>query len=624
MKRRTNPHIVIDSADDKIVSVHRGAPDRSFEQAAAKARRMAEIQRRRFYVVAHPSVDRRFKRGAQVTKLFYAMGPYLAFDERGNWHRMNPSLSKPARDFISKKIPKLMEEGYPQKQSIAIAYSMARKKGYKVPRANANPKCKGKKSAPVGSPRQRSFCARMTGMLKKRTSPDVARDPDSCIRQALRRWKCKGYRKNPITLGTFAADVAGGMAFGLGAGVVERLVFRGRRRNPGTRRSIGGRRTRFIERAIMQLLDTDDTDLVREVENEAYRIVFGEWRRSMGDLDAREMTALIKEAASRVLRDIEANSGSRRRGRNPLLQTVGLTLNPGYRRRMKRRAGNPVDGWAVTQDGETLVNGLKTEIDAVKWMHKRHSYSIDYAVRNEGYDIVLVKGGKPIYSYKRDAKTWKKRRGNPLTRREAADTLRSARRDLQDASWSSIKERRFLSGRAVGKAWAAKLYGPDREDHPGAERVFRRGYRMGLRNPRAKANPKTTKIPFRDGQKVPIEKALAWAKSTGNRVLVRQLESAIRIYQQANQKPGCVTWKLIRMGDPKRLEMVTAMADYGKSGETVYRAPKGSKKGSHLYVHKWGEGSGKSRPVPLLAAAGGKALIMPLGKGQKATDWLRG
>jgi hypothetical protein len=44
-------------------------------------------------------------------------------------------LSADAQDFISKKISKLDKEGYPQKQAIAIAYSMARKAGHDVPEA---------------------------------------------------------------------------------------------------------------------------------------------------------------------------------------------------------------------------------------------------------------------------------------------------------------------------------------------------------------------------------------------------------------------------------------------------------------------------------------------------------
>lgn len=42
-------------------------------------------------------------------------------------------MTKEAGDFISNKIPKLMDEGYDQKQAIAIAYQMAREEGYNVP-----------------------------------------------------------------------------------------------------------------------------------------------------------------------------------------------------------------------------------------------------------------------------------------------------------------------------------------------------------------------------------------------------------------------------------------------------------------------------------------------------------
>ena len=43
---------------------------------------------------------------------------------------------------------------------------------------------------PGGGPRKRSFCARMKGMKKKRTSSKTARDPNSRINKALRKWKC--------------------------------------------------------------------------------------------------------------------------------------------------------------------------------------------------------------------------------------------------------------------------------------------------------------------------------------------------------------------------------------------------------------------------------------------------
>ena len=38
--------------------------------------------------------------------------------------------------------------------------------------------------------RRKSFCARMTGMKKRLTSAKTARDPNSRINKALRKWNC--------------------------------------------------------------------------------------------------------------------------------------------------------------------------------------------------------------------------------------------------------------------------------------------------------------------------------------------------------------------------------------------------------------------------------------------------
>jgi hypothetical protein len=38
--------------------------------------------------------------------------------------------------------------------------------------------------------RRRSFCKRMEGMKKRLTSAKTARDPDSRINKALRKWNC--------------------------------------------------------------------------------------------------------------------------------------------------------------------------------------------------------------------------------------------------------------------------------------------------------------------------------------------------------------------------------------------------------------------------------------------------
>lgn len=61
-----------------------------------------------------------------------------------------------------------------------------------------------------------------------------------------------------------------------------------------------------------------------------------------------------------------------------------------------------VEGWVVTHDGETLRSGFANDSEAAQWLLRRHSYSVDHAVRYEGYDIVLVRGGKVEWSYKRD------------------------------------------------------------------------------------------------------------------------------------------------------------------------------------------------------------------------------
>ena len=45
-------------------------------------------------------------------------------------------------------------------------------------------------SKKVGNKRRASFCARMKGMKKKLTSAKTARDPNSRINKALRKWNC--------------------------------------------------------------------------------------------------------------------------------------------------------------------------------------------------------------------------------------------------------------------------------------------------------------------------------------------------------------------------------------------------------------------------------------------------
>lgn len=61
-----------------------------------------------------------------------------------------------------------------------------------------------------------------------------------------------------------------------------------------------------------------------------------------------------------------------------------------------------VEGWVVTHDGETIKTGFKNDGEAMTWLHDQHPYSVDYAVRHAGYDVVLVRDGKVEYSFKRE------------------------------------------------------------------------------------------------------------------------------------------------------------------------------------------------------------------------------
>ena len=46
------------------------------------------------------------------------------------------------------------------------------------------------KKSPKAASRRKSFCSRMSGMKKKLTSSETARDPNSRINKALRKWDC--------------------------------------------------------------------------------------------------------------------------------------------------------------------------------------------------------------------------------------------------------------------------------------------------------------------------------------------------------------------------------------------------------------------------------------------------
>jgi hypothetical protein len=126
------------------------------------------------------------------------------------------------------------------------------------------------------------------------------------------------------------------------------------------------------------------------------------------------------------------------------------------------------------------------------------------------------------------------------------------------------------------------------------------------------------------GTKMTVAQAMDLARRIGDRELIKQCEAAAKLQSKANRGSKCVIWKTLPIGSPNRIDMVTAFSHYGDSPEDMYRPPKGSKKGTHMYRHKWGEGTGRQKPVPVLAAPSGKAIIKVMGPGQKVGDWMRG
>ena len=70
-----------------------------------------------------------------------------------------------------------------------VASYRARNPGLKLKTAVTTKPSKLKKGSKAAK-RRKSFCARMGGMKKRLTSKKTARDPNSRINKALRKWNC--------------------------------------------------------------------------------------------------------------------------------------------------------------------------------------------------------------------------------------------------------------------------------------------------------------------------------------------------------------------------------------------------------------------------------------------------
>lgn len=208
---------------------------------------------------------------------------------------------------------------------------------------------------------------------------------------------------------------------------------------------------------------------------------------------------------------------------------------------------------------------------------------------------------------------------NPLTRQESAQILNHARQDLRTASvFVPGHTRSQKSGQAFARGMVVKQYG-GRSARRGAESVMNRAKKtVGT----TFSNPGSVRLP-KPGTRLTVAEALDLARRIGDRSLISQCQQALKLQKKANKNAKCVIWKTFAMGSKDKIDSVVALTHYGDSPETMYRPPKGSKKGPHMYRHKWGEGGGGKKTVPLLASADGKMLLMPLEGRKVASDWLR-
>lgn len=115
-----------------------------------------------------------------------------------------------AKEHLRSKIGKKMQEDWQSvnRKDKTDGLSQKAVDAYKRENPGSNLQTAVTEKNPTGkrASRRKSFCARMGGMKKRLTSAKTARDPDSRINKALRRWNCEESTINELkaeTLGSY-------------------------------------------------------------------------------------------------------------------------------------------------------------------------------------------------------------------------------------------------------------------------------------------------------------------------------------------------------------------------------------------------------------------------------------
>jgi hypothetical protein len=287
---------------------------------------------------------------------------------------------------------------------------------------------------------------------------------------------------------------------------------------------------------------------------------------------------------------------------NPLLQTIGLMANPPVSVQWDRMSGQKrlwllgFVGYPEATAAQYARFPWVTLADSAKRALERQWLDTD-AGRRGGTTTRRRRLGVPVGA-------------NPLNRKESGRILKSARAATSfGRTFVPGPTRASMAGKAMGKAEVVRMYGP--------RAAYKASMKVSAEASRALQNPGTLRLPT-PGTKMTVAQAMELARRIGDRDLIKQCQQAARLQKASDRGTRCVVWKHLPLGSPNKVDAVVAMTHYGDSPEDMYRPPKGSKKGPHMYRHKW------KKSVPVLASPSGKAIIKVMGPGQKVGDWMRG
>lgn len=550
---------------------------------------------------------------------------------QGRSARTNPSRA--AQKFISSEIGHLRRKGYEPKRAAAAAYSMARKKGYRV-----NPSQVVKLfQVPRG------LEAKVASMLRNAFIWAQARDgavltmarPD-IVKRAIDYVRSGKPLNNPLLQTVFAANPPT-----TAAALKRHMVSSLKKEFRGLVDNIDGPDAEFeIEGAIYwfandyhgggssllyQILSTSKfrpgpsvSGPEDEIEQMMYDSLVQKYSRAnpyiVIDRPSGRVSSVERGkdlgAAARAYEfaaDVSAYMGRpqdvRKISRATKIRTGDF---------IRRPAGvNPLTRKESAREIREIRRSMSKAADMQRmgqdpnWMFG-HAHGVAGVVGRRGTKVAQQLAERAVRSP----------RYNPLTRKETADVLRASRAELAASEWASQRyARTHRMGKAMAYADVAAQYGPkSSRQHAAIQRA--KGAIFPRTNP-----PAGVRLP-KPGTKMTVAEALDLAQRIGDRALIAQCQQAMKLQKKANKGAKCVIWKTFAMGSKNKIDSIVALTHYGDSPETMYKPPKGSKKGNHMYRHKWGEKGGKPS-VPLLASADGKMLLMPLEGKKVASDWLR-